>query len=155
MSKKFSFPEFQNSFKPENAERMKTQAQEIWLAGLGAFAKAQQEGAKAFEKLVKDGVEMQRKTQSAAEEKITEMSQRMSALAGDMTERATSQWGRLEGIFEERVAKALGRLNVPSANEISELKAQIAELQATLAQMGIKPNSNTPNTAPKSRKKKE
>lgn len=139
MAPKFPFEEFQNAFNPETAERVKAQAQEIWLAGLGAFSKAQEEGSKAFEKLVKDGVNMQRKTQAAAGEKIAEMTERMATLADDVTDRASSQWGRLEGIFEERVAKALARLNVPSAQDVAALKAQIAELQATLDQLGIKP----------------
>ena len=50
---------------------VKESAQQIWLAGLGAFAKAQEEGGKVFEALVKEGTSIQRKTQSAAEEKIT------------------------------------------------------------------------------------
>ena len=139
MNPKNPFEEFQKTFSPEMSEKVKDQAQQIWLAGLGAFANAQEEGAKTFERLVKDGVEMQRKTQEVAEEKLNEMSHRMQDLAGDLSERAGSQWGRLEGIFEERVAKALSRLNVPTASEISALKSQLDELQASLDQMGIKP----------------
>ena len=41
---------------------IKESAQQIWLAGLGAFAKAQEEGGKAFESLVKEGLTIQRKT---------------------------------------------------------------------------------------------
>ena len=147
MSPKNPFEEFQHAFNPEMAGRVKDQAQQIWLAGLGAFAKAQEEGAKTFEKLVKDGTEMQRKTQEVAEEKIAEMTQRMTAMADDVTDRASSQFGRLEGIFEERVAKALARLNVPTSTEIAGLRAELDELQATLAQMGIKPKPSARTAA--------
>lgn len=139
MSIKNPFEEFQKGISGETPERVKEQAQQIWLAGLGAFAKAQEEGAKAFERLVRDGLEMQRKTQEVAEEKISEMTQRMQGLATDVSERAGGQWGRLEGIFEERVAKALARLNVPTASELSALRAELETLQATLAQAGLKP----------------
>ena len=37
-------------------------AQQIWLAGLGAFAKAQQEGTKVFDALIREGEAIQKKT---------------------------------------------------------------------------------------------
>ena len=48
---------------------VKDSAQQIWLAGLGAFNKAQSEGNKVFETLVKEGLSIQRKTQAVAEER--------------------------------------------------------------------------------------
>jgi hypothetical protein len=54
---------------PGAGGNVKDSAQQIWLAGLGAFAKAQEEGTKVFEALVKEGIGMQRKSQAAAEEK--------------------------------------------------------------------------------------
>src|SRR5690606_26098454 len=60
---------------------IKDSAQQIWLAGLGAFSKAQEEGGKAFESLVKEGLSIQRKTQAVAEERISEASSRMSSMA--------------------------------------------------------------------------
>ena len=62
-----------NPFDPAAmTDNVKEQAQQIWLAGLGAFSKAQQEGTKAFEKLVSDGITMQRKVHTTAEEKLAE-----------------------------------------------------------------------------------
>ena len=49
---------------------VKDSAQQIWLAGLGAFAKAQEEGSKVFDALVKEGEAMHKKTRKLAEEKI-------------------------------------------------------------------------------------
>src|SRR4051812_626481 len=54
------------------ADTVKESAQQIWLAGLGAFSKAQEEGGRVFEALVKEGVGLQRKTQSVAEGKLSE-----------------------------------------------------------------------------------
>ena len=102
-------------------DAMKEQAQQIWLAGLGAFSKAQQEGTKTFEKLVNDGITMQRKAQVTAEEKLAEATQKVTQVAHQFNERATGQWDKLENIFEDRVAKALTRLGIPSAAELRAL----------------------------------
>ena len=107
---------------------VKDSAQQIWLAGLGAFAKAQEEGSKVFEALVKDGMGMQTKSQAMAEEKLAEAASKMSSMAQGITERATGQWDKLENIFEDRVAKALKKLGVPSAQDVAVLTAQVEEL---------------------------
>jgi poly(hydroxyalkanoate) granule-associated protein len=128
-----------NPFDPSAmSDNVKEQAQQIWLAGLGAFAKAQEDGTKAFEKLVSDGITMQRKVHSTAEEKLAEATQKVTQAASTLNERATGQWGKLEGIFEERVAKALHSLGLPSAAEMKALHARVAELEAHL---GTKPKA--------------
>ena len=99
---------------------------------MGAFAKAQQDGTKAFEKLVSDGITMQRKVHTTAEEKLAEATQKATQAAHTLSERATGQWGKLEGIFEERVAKALHSLGLPSAAEMKALHERVAALEAQL-----------------------
>lgn len=117
---------------------IKESAQQIWLAGLGAFAKAQVEGGKMFEALVKEGTSIQRKTQSAAEERISEATSRMASMATDISSRASGQWDKLETIFEERVAKALNKLGVPSSRDIEVLVARIDELNRSVAKLSAK-----------------
>ncbi|HSH89284.1 MAG TPA: phasin family protein, partial [Ramlibacter sp.] len=112
--------------------------QQIWLAGLGAFAKAQEEGGKVFEALVKEGTSIQRKTQAAAEEKISEATNRMANMATDISSKASGQWGKLEDIFEERVSKALNKLGVPSSRDIDVLIARIDELSRNVAKLSAK-----------------
>ncbi len=114
---------------------VKDSAQQIWQAGLAAFTKAQAEGSKAFEALVKEGVTIQRKTQAAAEERLSEATTRMSTMATDISSKAAGQWDKLENIFEERVAKALNKLGVPSAKDISALIARIDELNRNVQQL--------------------
>jgi len=121
-----------------NANAVRDSAQQIWQAGLGAFHRAQAEGSKAFEALVKEGITLQRKTQSAAEEKIAEATSKISSVATDMSAKATGQWDRLETIFEDRVAKALGKLGVPSAKDINALVARVDELNKTVEQLSAK-----------------
>lgn len=112
---------------------VKDSAQQIWLAGLGAFAKAQEEGGKVFDALVKEGLSIQRKTQSVAEEKITEATSKMTHMATDITSKASGQWDKLENIFEDRVAKALNKLGVPSAKDVAALSARVDALSKAQA----------------------
>jgi len=116
-------------------DTVKDSAQQIWLAGLGAFAKAQQEGGKVFDALVKEGVAIQRKTQAAAEEKIAEATSKMSHMAGDISSKAAGQWDKLENIFEERVAKALRKLGVPSAKDLDALIVRMDELNKNMEKL--------------------
>ncbi|MDP2680608.1 MAG: phasin family protein [Rhodoferax sp.] len=117
------------------SDSVKDSAQQIWQAGLGAFNKAQVEGTKAFEALVKEGVSFQRKTQSAAEEKINEATHKMTSMATDITSKASGQWDKLENIFEDRVAKALNKLGVPSAKDIDALITRIDALNASVQKL--------------------
>ncbi|HSV54896.1 MAG TPA: phasin family protein [Burkholderiaceae bacterium] len=117
---------------------VKDSAQQIWLAGLGAFAKAQEEGGKVFEALVKEGMSIQRKTQVAAEEKISEATSKMANMATDISSKAAGQWDKLENIFEDRVAKALNKLGVPSARDIDVLISRIEELNKNVQKLSAK-----------------
>jgi len=114
---------------------VKDSAQQIWQAGLGAFAKAQAEGTRAFETLVKEGTALQRKTQAAAEGRINDATDRMTHMASDISSKATGQWDKLENIFEERVAKALNKLGVPSAKDVNALIARIDELKLSVQKL--------------------
>lgn len=117
---------------------VKDSAQQIWQAGLGAFNKAQAEGSKAFEALVKEGVSLQRKTQSVAEEKISEATSKISTMATDISSKASGQWDKLESIFEDRVAKALNKLGVPSAKDVNALITRIDELNKSVQKLSAK-----------------
>jgi poly(hydroxyalkanoate) granule-associated protein len=120
------------------AQSIKESAQQIWLAGMGAFAKAQAEGTQAFEKLIRDGISLQKKTQGLAEEKISEVTGRMTAMAGEVTTKAGQQWDKLESIFEQRTAKAVARLGLPTAKDLAALNARLDQVAAEVARLGGK-----------------
>jgi poly(hydroxyalkanoate) granule-associated protein len=122
-------------FDSQLAQSVKESAQQIWLAGMGAFAKAQEGRLKVFESLIKEGTSLQRKTQSAAEERINEVTGKMSAMAGDVTARAGQHWDKLESIFEQRTAKAMSRLGVPTAKDVDALIQRVDELAAAVARL--------------------
>jgi len=112
------------------AQSVKESAQQIWLAGMGAFSKAQAEGGKVFDTLIKEGMNLQKKTQGLAEERISAVTGKMTAMADGMSSKAGAQWDKLESIFEERVAKALNKMGVPSRKDIQTLITRIDELSA-------------------------
>ncbi len=117
------------------AQSVKDSAQQIWLAGMGAFSKAQAEGGKVFEALIKEGTHLQKKTQGLAEERISAVTGKMTAMADGMSNKAGAQWDKLESIFEERVAKALNKMGVPSRKDIDAL---IKRIDGLSAQVGAK-----------------
>lgn len=96
------------------ARAVRASAQQIWQAGLGAFAKAQQEGegGRSFTRLVRDG---------------SVLAERASRGAGSL--------GTLEQVFEERVARALATIGVPAASEVEALRRRVDALEAMLAEL--------------------
>lgn len=99
-------------------------AQQIWLAGLGAFAKAQQEGNKVFDALIREGEAIQQKTRKVTEDKVTEMAAK-----------ATGTWDKLEQVFENRVARSLNSLGVPTKDDVAQLAKRVAELKAEVEKL--------------------
>ena len=99
------------------ATTIRESTQQIWLAGLGAYAKAQQEGNKVFDALVREGEAIQANTRKMAEDKVQEMATK-----------ATGTWDKLEAVFENRVSKALNSLGVPTKADIDALAKRVADL---------------------------
>jgi poly(hydroxyalkanoate) granule-associated protein len=125
------------------AERIRDAGQQIWQAGLGAFARIQREGGKAFESLVKDGADVRQKTKRAAEETMAQAQTRMAGLASELGGKAAGGWNRLERLFEDRVAGAIDQLEVPSAEEFEALRTRVDaledELEALRARLPARP----------------
>lgn len=115
-------------------QTVRDSAQQIWLAGLGAFSKAQEEGGKVFDALVKEGETLNKKTRGLAEAKVAEVTGGVSKAASQFSSRAqsaaTETWDKLEQVFEDRVARALNRLGVPTSRELQALAKRVDELSA-------------------------
>jgi len=120
------------------ADAVRASAQQIWQAGLGAFAKAQEEGGKVFSKLVKEGTDLQKRTQKLAEGKVSDVSDTVSKMAGNVSKQASGSWDKLEQVFEERVSRALASLGVPTRKDVAALTKQIEELSKTVAALSGK-----------------
>lgn len=111
-------------------------AQQIWLAGLGAFAKAQEEGNKVFDALIREGEAIQKRTRKVTEDKVTEMASK-----------ATGTWDKLEQVFEGRVARSLNSLGVPTKDDVAQLAKRVAELKAEVEKLNGKAKVAAPKAA--------
>ncbi|HLR18018.1 MAG TPA: phasin family protein [Alcanivoracaceae bacterium] len=98
--------------------------QQIWLAGLGAFSRAEEEGGRFFDALVDTGKDLETKTRSA-EAKVDELREKVRRHSGETME-------KMEKAFDERLNKALSRLGLANKHEVDALKEQIEKLQAEL-----------------------
>jgi poly(hydroxyalkanoate) granule-associated protein len=110
------------------AQAVRDSSHQIWLAGLGAFAKAQQGGAKVFEGLVKQGESLEAKTRDVAAQTAKAARGAAEAKAKEMQTMAGGTWDKLEQVFEKRVARALGSLGVYSASDVKRLAERVDEL---------------------------
>jgi poly(hydroxyalkanoate) granule-associated protein len=123
-------------------------AQQIWQAGMGAFGRAQEEGGKLFESLVKEGSTLEQKTRKLATGKVDAVRDAVENRVGAVKERAADTWDRLEKVFEDRVQRALTRLGVPGREDLQTLIARVDTLNAELRKIGNpKPAAKKPAPA--------
>jgi len=104
-------------------------AQQIWLAGLGAFAKAQAGGEKLFDTLIKEGSGLEQLTRKLASGKVDDVRGAVEDGVTQVRERTQETWDRLEQVFENRVSRALKALGVPARKDFDEVLKRFDELQ--------------------------
>lgn len=138
---------------PRGGKTIVESAQHIWLAGLGAFARAQEEGTRLFEALVREGVSLEQKTRKLTANKAEEARDAVEAAVGQVKERSQETWDKLEKVFENRVSKALNRLGVPGSAELKGLAARVEELAREVHKLNAKsaPKTAKPTKAASSR----
>jgi poly(hydroxyalkanoate) granule-associated protein len=130
------------------SQAIRDSSHQIWLAGLGAFAKAQQGGKQVFDTLVQQGESLEAKTRAAAVGTADAARDAAKAKAKEMQAMAGGTWDKLEQVFENRVARALGRLGVYSAADVKRLTDRVDALSeavnALLKAQGIKRPPRSP-----------
>jgi poly(hydroxyalkanoate) granule-associated protein len=110
------------------AANIRESANRVWLAGLGAFAKTQEEGEKLFQTLVKEGEQVEKRARKAAEARIEDAKGKVVEFRG----KANEQFDRLEELFQERVARVLNRMGVPTQEDIQELSKRVEALNESI-----------------------
>ena len=133
-------------------------AQQIWLAGVGAFGRAQAEGTKLFEGLVKEGVNLEQSARKFTGGQAEVLRDAVESKVGQARERAGDTWDRLEKVFEERVNKAMVKLGVPGRDDLADLSRRVDTLTGELrrqngrkpvaAKSPAKPPAKSPGAAP-------
>lgn len=122
-------------------DQVSESANDIWLAGLAAFEKAQREGGKVFDKLVKEGKKVETRTLEVAGTQLDEI-----------RNRASGTWNKLENLFEERVHRAITSLGVPTGKEIRNLADKVDNLSESVESAGKKKTGT--DSKPKAKLKK-
>jgi len=101
------------------AATIRASAQQIWLAGLGAFSTTRKEGNKVFDALIKEGKVIESLTEKAVGSRLRKAEAK-----------ATETRHRLEQVLEDSVARSLKRFGVPTKKGIDSLSKRIVALTA-------------------------
>ncbi|MGN7833864.1 phasin family protein [Pseudoxanthomonas sp. 22568] len=126
------------------SKNLSESAQQVWLAGVGAFGRAQAEGSKLFETLVKEGLSLEQTTRKLAGGRVDAVRDAVESTVGQARDRASDTWDRLEKVFEDRVQRALRRLEVPSREDLGALIDRVDALNAELRRLGGVPSARKP-----------
>jgi poly(hydroxyalkanoate) granule-associated protein len=113
------------------SRKIKDSARQIWLAGLGAYNKAEEDAGKVFNKLVQEGEDIERKTRGVLEKQFKVVEDRVEEVKG----RASNTMDKLESVFDERVSKALDRLRIPNYLEFKKLKEEVGSLKERIEEL--------------------
>ena len=114
-------------------------SRQIWLAGLGAFSRAQVEGRKVFETLVKQGEILETKTRRAAQDTAAAARGVAKAKVSEVSKGVGGTWDKLEQVFEDRVARALSKLGVHTQSDVERLAERVDALSEAVNEL-IKAN---------------
>ena len=124
---------------------LKGAASEIWLAGLGAYSIAGEEGGKLFKHLVGRG-RVQKEANKEMVENFTERAQ-------GLKENAKEALGRLAVPIEDGLASAMQRLGVPTRQEILKLTHRVEELTKRVGKVKTAEPAKPKAAAPKAKAK--
>lgn len=127
------------------SKKLSESAQQVWLAGVGAFGRAQAEGTKLFEALVKEGMNFEQGARRFAGGRADVVRDAVETRVGQARERASDTWDRLEKVFEDRVQRALVKLGVPGREDLADLAQRVDTLTAELRRQRT---SAAPRSAP-------
>lgn len=134
-------------------------AQQIWMAGVGAFTRAQGEGSKLFEALVAEGMNIEKTTRKLATGRVDAVRDAMEGRVEEVRGRAVDTWDRLEKVFEDRVQRALNRLGIPGREELTDLSLRVdaltTQLRKSSGSAAAKPASKAAKTATQSKPSKK
>jgi len=123
----------------ELSGKLSESAQQIWLAGVGAFGRAQAEGTKLFEALVKEGLSFEQTARKFAGGRADAVRDAVETRVGVARERAADTWDKLEKVFEDRVQRALTKLGVPGRDDLNALIDRVDALNAELRKVNGSP----------------
>jgi poly(hydroxyalkanoate) granule-associated protein len=116
--------------------------QQVWLAGMGAIARAQKDGPAAFSDAAYEGLRLLNTSRSVAQKMVRGALENaqgsLQSRVGDARGQAQETWDNLEALFQSRVQRAMHQLGVPTAEEIRQLTRRVAELNANVERINAR-----------------
>ncbi|KAB7769432.1 phasin family protein [Xanthomonas maliensis] len=112
------------------SRRLGESAQTVWLAGLGALGRVQNEGSKLFDSLVREGAAYERSGRRQAAASADELRAEVETQFEQARDTAVRGWDRLGKAFDERVKGVLRTLNIPEQDELETLRREVESLKA-------------------------
>ena len=106
--------------KDDALDALKTSANKVWLAGLGALAQAGKQGDKLFKTLVKKGKKYEDLIPTSGDVRDT---------VDAAKKQASETYNSMEAAFDRQVANALERAGVARQAEVNALRKEVAKLK--------------------------
>ena len=106
-------------------------AHDIWLAGLGAYAKAGKEGSRLFDSLVDLGESVEKKARDEVSRPIRAAERSVEGARSAVAE----TWQQIELLIERRITKTLHALQIPTQRDVAELTQRVEKLNRTVRQL--------------------
>ncbi|MEO4175642.1 phasin family protein [Acinetobacter pittii] len=94
---------------------------QIWLAGLGAFSRAEEEGNKLFDSLVKVGEELESKTGDLADNTVGKVTEKAKESVSETKDRA-------EKILDTSVNHSLNRIGLVTPKDLQHIEQLLVQL---------------------------
>ncbi|WP_333668383.1 phasin family protein [Acinetobacter guillouiae] len=108
----------ESQIKPRNHKKsaldFRKYTKQIWLAGLGAFSRAEEEGNKLFDSLVKVGEELESKTVEVTDQTVNKVTEKTK--------------DKVEKLLDQRVNHSLNRIGLVTAKDLQHLENLILQL---------------------------
>jgi len=109
---------------------------EIWLAGLGALSRIEEEGDKVFKTLVDRGRDYESKRRKQIDDAASNIKKQQDALTSDVSKRIDDATKTVEDVVNRTVNSTLGRIGVPTRHEVRGLSDKVSELSRKLDALG-------------------
>jgi poly(hydroxyalkanoate) granule-associated protein len=112
-----------------NFERLRGAGRNVWLAGLGAFARAEEEGREFFDQLVERGRKVESRQFKSLDRTVARTSDQFK------------EWGdRVQDTVQDSLQELLHRVGLPSREDLDHLSARLNALSRKVDQVASPPN---------------
>lgn len=115
----------------KKTSELKDSLHQVWLAGLGALATAEEEGGRLFKSLVKKG----QRYEKSVKVPVDRAAESVRGTVKDVRTKAGKTMKKFETALDDHVDAALHRIGVPTQREIAKLTRKVDLLTKRLEEI--------------------